>query len=280
MKQWPVVVSILAVGAAIQTGCGDDSTGGQGTTAAGTTSGTGGTTATGHPGGAGVGGAVGGGSVGGGGATAACQDRPPASQLPFDFQRGNVGTPVEQSDLEAITDRYLELLRDIRYFDFLEERVHGWPESDPQQAYWYGTWWSGVVVQKQGGQVTYRHVDVGGDNNGLRTGPLLEGALYAHLLWDDPAHEHLMRKMVRGFTSWIMAMEQNGVTTPTLLSRAAYPANIQSTDGGRSVLLDYSLNRPGVDNSATEYVNVPTNPYWGDIWIKNKRSKDYIGQMA
>jgi len=187
--------------------------------------------------------------------------------------------PLSQAELETFTDAYLALLEGTRYFDFVEERVHGWPESDPQGRYWYGTWWSGVTLRKRSGQVTYRHHEVGADNNGLRTAPILEGACYAYLMWNDPDHEHLTRKMVRGFSSWILAMEQTGVETPTLLTRAAYPQNIQSTDNGRSYLIDYSLNRPGVDNTACEYVQIPNNPYWGDIWPKNKRSKDCIGEM-
>jgi hypothetical protein len=65
----------------------------------------------------------------------------------------------------------------------------------------------------------------------------------------------------------------------TILTRASYPAAVTSTDHGRTVYIDYSLNRPGTDNSATEYVHNPKNPYWGDIWVKNKRSKDCIGHM-
>jgi len=127
--------------------------------------------------------------------------------------------------------------------------------------------------------VTYYHHDVGADNNGLRTGPLMEGACYAFLTWGEPAHERLLREMVRGFSSWILAMETQPDDTPVLLSRAAYPVNIQSEDHGVSYLIDYGANRPGVDNSATEYVHLAANPHWGDIWIKNKRSKDCIGQM-
>ena len=208
-----------------------------------------------------------------------CQQMPPVSRLPFSYTRPDVGTPLTLAELEGFTDAYLALLEDTRYFTFVEERVHGWPESDPQGRYWYGTWWSGVTLQKRSGQITYRHIDVGGDNNGLRTAPILEGTCYAYLMWNDPEHEHLTRKMVRGFSSWILGMEQTGVQTPTLMTRAAYLENIQSTDDGRSYFIDYSQNRPGVDNSATEYVNIPNNPYWGDIWIKNKRSKDCIGEM-
>jgi hypothetical protein len=205
---------------------------------------------------------------------------PPPTKLPFPYTRADVGQPVSQSDLQAVTDRYLELLRDTRYFDVLDERVHGWPESDPAGKYWYGTWWSGVTVTKQNGQVTYQHGAGGADNNGLRTSQLMEGTCYAYLLWNKPAHEHLAHRMLRGFSSWMLAFKQqpNDPTQP-LLSRAAYPVSVQSTDGGRSLFIDYSLNRPGLDNGATEYVEIPQNPYWGDLFVKNKRSKDDLGHM-
>lgn len=208
-----------------------------------------------------------------------CPQMPPASRLPFSYTRPDVGTPLSQAELDSFTDTYLALLEGTRYFEFIQERVHGWPESDPQGRYWYGTWWSGVTVQKRSGRVTYFHHEVGADNNGLRTAPILEGICYGYLLWNDPEHEHLTRKMVRGFSSWVLAMERTGVQNPTLMTRAAYLDNIVSTDDGRTYTIDYSQNRPGVDNSATEYVNVPDNPHWGNIWIKNKRSKDCIGEM-
>jgi hypothetical protein len=205
---------------------------------------------------------------------------PPPSKLPFTFTRPDVGNPLSQAELQAMTDRYLELLKDTRYFDFVDERVHGWPESDPAKKYWYGTWWSGVTVTKKNGQVSYVHGADGADNNGLRTAQLMEGACYAYLFWNKPAHEHLLHKIVRGFSSWSLAFKQqpNDPTQP-LLSRAAYPIPIKSSDGGRDLFIDYSLNRPGLDNSATEYVHIPGNPLWGDLWLKNKRSKDDLGHM-
>ena len=45
------------------------------------------------------------------------------------------------------------------------------------------------------------------------------------------------------------------------------------------MFIDYSFNQPGLDNGATEYVHIPDNPYWGDLWVKNKRSKDDLGHM-
>ncbi|MEK6607687.1 MAG: hypothetical protein AABZ30_08510, partial [Myxococcota bacterium] len=203
-----------------------------------------------------------------------------AKGLPFAFTRPENGEPLSGEELAAATDVYLELLEGTRYFDFMDERVHGWPESDSQGRYWYGSWWSGVEVHKSDCVVTYLHGDQGADNNGLRTGPMLEGACFAYLVSGDPRHAYLARKLVRGFTSWLLAMESeaSGTGIP-LLTRAAYPESIASTDGSRDLFIDYSLNRPGLDNGATEYVHLPDNPHWGDLWVKNKRSKDDIGHM-
>jgi hypothetical protein len=201
-----------------------------------------------------------------------------ARELPFDYTRPDTGTKVTAQELSDATDLYLDLLRRSRYFELIEERAHGWPESDPEGRYWYATWWSGVDVVKAGDTITYLHADGGADNNGLRTAQLLEGACYAHLLYGDPKIEHLMRRFVRGFTSWILAMEREpDDPAGAILTRAFYPESIADTE--RQVAIDYSLNRPGVDNGATEYVHNPNNPHWGDIWVKNKRSKDDIGHM-
>jgi hypothetical protein len=200
--------------------------------------------------------------------------------LPFAFTRPAVGTPLTAAELTAITDKYIALLQGTRFFDAVDERVHGWPQSDPKKRYWYGTWWSGVNILKQGGKVTYQHGTSGADNNGLRTGPLLESICFSYLLWQDAKLEQLTRKLMRGLTSWILAMERMPQDPyGTLLSRAAYPEPISSTDGGRTFFIDTSASRPGVDADPSEYVHVPQNPHWGDIYIKNKRSKDDIGHM-
>lgn len=205
---------------------------------------------------------------------------PHPKSLPFAYTRPEEGAPLSDAEIEDFTDRYLALLEHTRYFEMLDERVHGWPESDTRGRYWYGTWWSGVDIVKEGGRVTYRHVEVGADNNGLRTAQVLEGACYAFALWRDGRHERLAREVVRGFVSWITAMvSASHPSAGVLMTRAFYPESVLSTDHGRDLWIEYGLNHPGVDNPASSYVHVPDNPTWGDIWVKNKRSKDDIGHM-
>ncbi len=203
---------------------------------------------------------------------------PAPSVLPVGFVRPDVGTPLTPAEIAAATDDVIALLKGTRYFDVVDERVHGWPESEPT-GYWYGTWWSGVSVTKTGGAVTYTHSADGADNNGLRTAPLLEGACYAHLMWGSAETAHLVRKLARGFSSWALAMKRDATDTAApMLARAHYARKVTSTDAGRTIVIDVSADLPGVDGTS-QYVHLPNNPAFGDIWIKNLRSKDDMGHV-
>jgi hypothetical protein len=200
---------------------------------------------------------------------------PHPKTLPFSYTRPENGAPIDQATIDAKTDELIEVLTKTRYFGFVDERVHGWPEEDPQNRFWYGVWWTGVDVVKQNGAVTYFHGPGGSDNDGIGSSPILEGACFAHLMWKDARLEHLLRRVVRGYSSWVLAMERSTTDTDVLMTRASYPISIQAPQ----YLIDYSQNRPGIDNGATNYVHIASNPLWGDEWVKDKRSKDDIGHM-
>ncbi|AKV03730.1 hypothetical protein AKJ09_10393 [Labilithrix luteola] len=203
---------------------------------------------------------------------------PPPISLPVNFTRPDVGTPLTPAELAAATDKLIDLIKDTHYFDVVEERVHGWPQNVP--GYWYGTWWSGVDISKSNGKVTYTHGPTGADNNGLRTPPYFEGACYAHLMWGQPQTAMLVRKMARGMSSWALAMRLSTVdSNPQMLTRVSYPASMTSTENGREFFINYDGDRPGQDVPPSDYVHVPTNPTFGDIWIKNNRSKDDMGHI-
>lgn len=225
-------------------------------------------------------------ATGGGGGTGGTMESPPTGQLPehprtlpFDFTRPEAGSPLTSDEVSAATQDYLDLLKGTRWFATVAERAHGWPKTDPAGGYWYATWWSGIAVKREGGKVTFTHSADGADNNGLRTAQLLEGACYATALWKRPEHELLTRRLVRGFTSWSLAMERQAGDETFLLARAAYPVPVESTEAPLPLFIDTTASRPGVDAEPSEYIHLPDNPSWPDLWTKNKRSKDDIGHM-
>ncbi len=198
--------------------------------------------------------------------------------LPFTYERPDVGAPVPGDELTRVTDEYLDLLERTHWLDLVDERAHGWPESDPAGGYWYATWWSGTGIDKHDGQITFLHVDVGAENNGLQTPQILEGACYAWRLYGDGRDQHLVRRLMRGLSSWHLAMRRNvGDEERGITSRAAYPRSIMDTD--RNIYIDYDANRPGVDGGASYFIHVPDNPYWPDLYVQAQRSKDDMGHL-
>lgn len=198
--------------------------------------------------------------------------------LPFDYPRPDVGTPVTPTELATETDHYLALLDRTHWFDYVAQRAHGWPESDPGGHYWYATWWSGAGISLRSGALSFVHVDVGAENNGLRTPQLMEGACYAWLLFHDDRDQHLVRRLVRGLSSWRLAMQRNATDPEVGLdARAAYPMSIHDAD--RNLDIDYDPDRPGVDGGASYFIHLPDNPTWGDLYVQAKRSKDDMGHV-
>ncbi len=195
------------------------------------------------------------------------------------FQRPDKGTPITTQEREAATDEFLTILKDTRYYGFAESRIHGTPEGNPQGHYWWGSMWTGVQVSKVAGQVAFTHQNNGSDNVGIHTAPYLEGACYAYRLTGDRRYEKLAQKLIRGFSSWILSSSRSATDAPKILSRSFYPSSFESFEDGRALKVNYEASRPGVATEASDYVHVAQNPYFGDLWVKNNRSIDDIGQM-
>src|SRR5258706_38503 len=88
--------------------------------------------------------------------------------------------------------------------------------------------------------------DGGAAGAGGGRAPILDGPCFAAKLWGRPLHEALTRRMMRGLTGWMMAMERqpNDPAGP-ILARSHYPVSIVSHDGGREIAIDYAAARPG-----------------------------------
>lgn len=205
---------------------------------------------------------------------------PPPSALPVTYQRADEGTPLTPAELATATDELIAILKDTRYFDVVDERIHGWPEDDPAHGYAWGAMWTGITLTKAGGVVTYKHNEHGSDNAGIHTAPYLESACYAHLLWGEAKTAHLVRRIARGMNAWMLAMQTSATQKkPRILARTFYPPSFTTKVGGTTLVVDTSASRPGVNSEPADYVHFPTNPFFGDIYVKNRRSKDDMGHM-
>lgn len=198
---------------------------------------------------------------------------------PIRFNRVDFGNPISEIERMVATDELIALLKDTRYFDFIDSRVHGSPESDKSKPFWWSSMWTGITVTKANGVVTYIHNDHGSDNAGIHTSPYLETACYAYLLTGEQKYAHLARRLMRGMSAWILASSRSADEAPTILLRSFYLPSVHSSDGGRELYINYEASRPGNNSDASQYVHLQGNPLFGDIWVKNKRSVDDIGHM-
>lgn len=200
-----------------------------------------------------------------------------ANQIPF--ERSDKGNIISEGERQQATDELISLLKDTQYFYFIDSRVHGSPESDASKPFWWASMWTGVKASKLNGQITYTHSNDGSDNAGIHTAPYLESACYAYLLTGEQKYAHLARRLMRGMSAWILSSARFQDEIPHILSRSFYLPSVHSTDGGRDLYINYEASRPGINGKASEYVHLSHNPFFGDIWLKNKRSVDDIGHM-
>ncbi len=200
-------------------------------------------------------------------------------KLSTDFIRADKGQPVSNSERQAATDEFIDLIKDTNYFDFVDSRIHGMPENEISKNNSWAHWWTGVKVEKHNGQVSFTHQNNGSDNVGIQTAPYLEGACFAFLLTGDKKYSNLARQLMRGMSSWILSSSRSSQESPKILSRSFYPPSVQSSASGKNILINYDASRPGLNAETSSYVHVPNNPFFGDVWLKNNRSIDDIGHI-
>jgi hypothetical protein len=194
--------------------------------------------------------------------------------------RPDEGEPLHPQELSRATDELIKTLQATHYFDFVDSRIHGWPESDSRYP-WWGTFWSGVNITKENGQVTYTHGSAGADNNGIRTPPYMESACFAYVLSGNKAYAHLARRMMRGMSYWVLSSATHkDDLAPKVLNRSFYPVSVRSQDRGRDIYFNFEAPRAAPIDKSTNFVHLPNNPFFGDIHIQNDRSCDDIGQMV
>jgi hypothetical protein len=199
------------------------------------------------------------------------------SRVPFTLARPDVGDPVPAADVADFTRRITGFWKDVGYFQWILDTSHG---VDPATGMrdWM-VWWTGVDVVKAGGEVTFYHGPNGGpDNIFIPTSRVLAQLSAGYLLTGDPAMGRVVEQYSKGLTATMLGLVWDD-TDPvkSIMARAIIPNNHDVTLGdGRVKHIDYTPWQLPTEAWNSHTIHVPTNPYWGDIWAKNMRSKDDV----
>jgi len=69
-------------------------------------------------------------------------------------------------------------------------------------------------------------------------------------------------------------------TARTIMARAVIPFDhTRVLDTGDTVAVDYSAWRRPTDSWNRQTIRIPANPYWGEVWVRNMRSKDDLPNL-
>ncbi len=197
--------------------------------------------------------------------------------LPFPLNREIAGEPLSQGEIDAFSTRYTAFLKQRRFFRWLLDVSHGVDASTGLPPWM--VWWTGVVVERAQGKVTFRHDPNGGpDNIMIPTSKVLGQSVGALLLTQDADLARLLEGYSRGATATMLGMvwDEND-TVRSIMARAVIANNHSVTlADGRTKDIDYSAWRRLTQDWNTHTIHVEHNPFWGDIYVKNMRSKDDV----
>lgn len=198
-------------------------------------------------------------------------------ELPFDLTRPKKGEALTDAEIRAFTERLVAFYRRTDYFDWLVSLSHGMHASTGKPDYL--VWWQDIEAIKEGDVVTFRHAETGGGHNVyIATSRILQQASAAYLLTGDSTIGTLVEQYSKGIVASCKGMVfDDNDPNPYLMARNIVNQNhTYEVSGGRKKAVDYSGWYSAYEQWNAQRIHFPNNPYWGDVWVTNMRSKDDV----
>jgi hypothetical protein len=127
--------------------------------------------------------------------------------------------------------------------------------------------------------VTFEHVGFA-DNLTIPTPKVLMNTAALYLATGDPDLGDLVEQLCKGTVAGFLGLQWDPEDPETALTaRTIFTQDHDYVQAGRETLVRYGpAKHESIDWNAQTIPN-PTNPSWGDIWVRNWRSKDDVPHM-
>jgi hypothetical protein len=198
--------------------------------------------------------------------------------LPFELARPPSGAAPSAAEIAAFTAKLTGLWSRADYLRWAWRHAHGLHASFDPSMPDYALFWQDTVAVRAGDTVTYRHTGFA-DNLMIRTPKMLTQAVAMHLCAGDPVARDLVVGYDKGVVALFQGMVWGSESSPveSIMARAIFTHDHGfELDGGRKAWVDYGSVKVAKEDWNAHTVPNPLNPYFGDIWVRNMRSKDDV----
>jgi len=197
--------------------------------------------------------------------------------LPFEIERKNEGEPLTDKEITDFTKKLMGFYKKVDFGKWVIRISHGVHESTGYPDYML--WWHDVDPIKKGDVVVWHHGNRGGAHNtSIPTSKVLGQMIAGYLLTGDEDMRYIAEQYMKGLMAMMKGMvyDEND-PYQFLMARNIVTFNHSFLiEGNKKKEVDYRDWYYGYDGwncSRFEYKN---NPFWGDIWVTNMRSKDDV----
>ncbi|MBW2699750.1 MAG: hypothetical protein JRF33_02935 [Deltaproteobacteria bacterium] len=196
--------------------------------------------------------------------------------LPFEFTRDDVGEAVTATQVTDFTRAITGAWKEVDYFRWCSWHSHGLDASFDPEMPDYKLYWQDTRAIKEGDTITFEHYG-GADNLMIRTSKVLAQAASGYLMSGDPLMGELVAQYAKGMVALFLGMVWGNEDPPitSIMARAIFTLNHSySIEEGRNVVVDYDPAKVEKYDWNAHTIPNSENPTWGDIWVRNMRSKD------
>ncbi len=197
--------------------------------------------------------------------------------LPFTIEREDKGKPITDNEITEFTKKLMNFYKSVEFGKWVNRISHGVHKSTGYPDYMI--WWHDVDPIKKGDVVIWHHGLRGGAHNpAIPTTKVLGQMIAGYLLTGDEDMKYIAEQYMKGLVAWMKGMvyDENDPYQFIMARNIITFNHSYLIEGNKRKEVDYKdwyYPYEGWNAHRFEYKN---NPYWGDIWVTNMRSKDDV----
>lgn len=203
---------------------------------------------------------------------------PLPQRLEVKYSRENKGEPLSDDEITQNTKKILGFIKKVRYFDYVLYTTHGVDASTGKKDYQF---WFNEQFKKEKDTVIFYHPinpNDGGHNLHIPMSRVLGDVLAAYMLTGDKTAGLAAEKLCKGMTASMLGMvyDENDPVKHLMARNIVTFNHSFLTHDGKKKAVDYSGWYSPYKRWNCYRFKYEKNPYWGEVWVTNMRSKDDV----